>query len=65
MHIGILQTGPVPDEMVAQFGQYTDRFARFLDGNGFSYTTWEVHLGDFPPAPDAAEGWLITGSRYG
>ncbi len=65
MHIGILQTGPVTPEIGRAHGDYAAMFRRLLDGNGFRYTTWEVHEGDLPDGPGAADGWLITGSRHG
>ena len=65
MHIGILQTGHAADPIRAERGDYDDMFHRLLDGHGFTFSTWNVVDGDFPAGPDAAEGWLITGSRHG
>ncbi|QQA44075.1 type 1 glutamine amidotransferase [Pelagovum pacificum] len=65
MHIGILQTGHAPDALRPTLGDYSDLFERLLGGHGFTFTTWNVVDMEFPDGPDAAEGWLITGSRHG
>ncbi|WP_099826436.1 type 1 glutamine amidotransferase [Oceaniglobus indicus] len=65
MHIGILQTGLAPDTLKAEGGDYPDLFARLLDGHGLTFTTWRVVDGAFPDGIDAADGWLITGSKHG
>ncbi len=65
MLIGILQTGHAPDALRAGFGDYDDLFHKLLDGQGFTFRTWAVVDGVFPPGPEAADGWLITGSRHG
>ena len=64
MKIGILITGHPPEEM-REGGDYDRYFARLLDGNGFDVVGWAVVDGEFPPGVDAADGWLITGSKYG
>ncbi|RME17691.1 MAG: type 1 glutamine amidotransferase [Alphaproteobacteria bacterium] len=65
MRIGILQTGHAPDETRAEFGDYPEMFAALFGGHGFSFQTFPVVDGVFPEGPDAADGWLITGSRHG
>ena len=65
MHIGILQTGHVPDDLQADHGDYDSIFARFLDGYGFTFSNYPVVDMEFPESIEAAEGWLITGSRHG
>jgi GMP synthase (glutamine-hydrolysing) len=65
MHIGILQTGHMTEAVRPQTGDYPEMFARLLDGHGLTFTTWDVEAGRFPSGPEAAEGWLITGSRHG
>lgn len=65
MKIGILQTGHAPDALIGETGDYDQFFERLLAGHGFTFEVWAVVDGIFPPGPDAAEGWLITGSRYG
>lgn len=65
MLIGILQTGLAPDVLAPEMGDYPDMFARLLDGQGFTFRTWRVVEGEFPDDVQAADGWLITGSRHG
>jgi len=65
MRIGILQTGHAPDETRTTMGDYDQMFRELLDGNGFTFDTYAVLDGTFPDGPDAAEGWIITGSKHG
>ena len=65
MIIGILQTGHAPDEVKGDLGDYSDMFARLLGGHGFDFATYNVVDGEFPDGPQAADGWLITGSKHG
>ena len=65
MQIGILQTGHAPDAVQAREGDYATLFETLLDGQGLTFLTWSVVDGDFPVGVDAADGWLITGSRHG
>lgn len=65
MKIGILQTGHSPDEVRGDLGDYSDMFAQLLGGHGFDFVTFNVVDGEFPAGPDAADGWLITGSKHG
>jgi GMP synthase (glutamine-hydrolysing) len=65
MKIGILQTGRSPDMLVEDFGDYDQMFEKMLAGRGFSFQTYKVLDGEFPDSPQDADGWLITGSRFG
>ena len=65
MKIGILQTGRSPETTVEKHGDYDEFFKRYLDGRGFGFVTYEVLDGEFPVSPQSADGWLITGSRFG
>ena len=65
MLIGILQTGVSPEQLSGSMGDYPDMFQRLLAGHGFRFKTWRVLEGEFPPDVQAADGWLITGSRHG
>jgi GMP synthase (glutamine-hydrolysing) len=65
MKIGILQTGHAPDEMRPRHGDYDTLFHALLGGNGFEFETYNVVDGEFPNAPQDADGWLITGSKHG
>ncbi len=65
MRIGILQTGTSPEELKPRHGDYDDLFRRMLGGRGFSLTTYPVLDGVLPDDVHDADGWLITGSRFG
>jgi GMP synthase-like glutamine amidotransferase len=65
MIIGILQTGHVPEEISARHGEYSDMFRRLLGGRGFEFRVFNVVDMEFPEGPEAADGWLITGSKHG
>ena len=65
MKIGILQTGHAPDELLHDRGDYDAHFARLLDGNGFTFRTYNVVDMDFPGSIHDCDGWLITGSKHG
>lgn len=65
MKIGILQTGLCPPDLVEEHGEYDEMFARFLDGNGFDFTSYKVVENMFPASVSDADGWLITGSKHG
>jgi GMP synthase (glutamine-hydrolysing) len=65
MKIGILQTGHAPAEVVDTLGDYSAMFMRLLSGHGFDFETWSVVDNQFPPGPEAADGWLVTGSKHG
>ena len=65
MKIGILQTGRTPDELREQHGDYDAMFRRLLAGQGFEFDTYPVLDGVLPTDVHAADGWLITGSKFG
>lgn len=65
MKIGILQTGRTPEEMRQKHGDYDDLFKRLLAGRGFEFDTYPVLDNVFPTDVNAAQGWLITGSKFG
>lgn len=65
MKIGILQAGRAPDNLVDEHGDYDDFFKRFLSGQGFEFETFPVLDGVFPASVEEADGWLVTGSRFG
>ncbi len=65
MHLGILQCGHVPDEVANRDGPYGALYGAMFAHRDFTHTLWSVVDGDFPPGPDAADGWLVTGSRHG
>lgn len=65
MKIGILQTGHAPEDLIGTSGNYDGMFRDLLAGHGFEFETWAVVDGSFPEGPEAADGWLITGSKHG
>lgn len=65
MLIGILQTGDAPDVLRPTSGDYPDMFEMMLAGRGMTFRTWRVLDMDFPASPTEADGWIITGSRFG
>ena len=65
MLIGILQCGHAPDEVRAQHGDFDAMFATLFQSYDFTFQTWNVVDGDFPDTIDAADGWLISGSKHG
>ena len=65
MKIGILQTGHVAEDLIAENGDYPEIFARFLNGQGLTFENYPVVDNIFPVSCDAADGWLITGSKFG
>ena len=64
MKIGILTTGHTPEQL-ADLGNYEALFRKLLDGQGFEFKNYNVVDGVFPGGVDAADGWLITGSKHG
>lgn len=65
MKIGILQTGHVSEQLVDENGDYPEIFARFLAEQGLDFDDYAVCDMVFPNGPQAADGWLITGSKFG
>ncbi len=65
MKIGILQTGTVPEALARTHGEYPDMFERLLAGRGFTFEHYPVVEMVLPGSVQAADGWLITGSRHG
>lgn len=65
MKIGLLIPGHPPDEIRHALGEYGDMYERLLTGHGFDFARWEVVDNVFPEGPEAADGWLIGGSRHG
>ncbi|GGE30725.1 glutamine amidotransferase [Primorskyibacter flagellatus] len=65
MLIGILQCGHFPDELQAESGDYGALYQSFLDGQGFDFAVYPVVDGVFPEGPEACDGWLISGSKFG
>ena len=65
MHIGILQCGHTPDLVNANHGDFDALFRRMFNGEGFSFTTFNVVDDEWPEDHLTADGWLVTGSKHG
>lgn len=64
MKIGILKTGAPAPPLLDRHGDYADMFERLLAGAGFGFERYDIQAAP-PPAADACDGWLITGSAAG
>ncbi|MCP1337328.1 glutamine amidotransferase-related protein [Futiania mangrovi] len=67
MKIGIIETGEVPADLQARHGTYRAMFRRLV-GEALPGADTFVHSlldGSGPPDPQAADGWVITGSAHG
>lgn len=65
MRIGILETGEVNDQLLADFGPYPPMFEALLGDDSTTFFTVSIVRGEMPDAVDAADGWIVTGSRHG
>ncbi|CAN0590458.1 unnamed protein product, partial [Ectocarpus sp. 12 AP-2014] len=65
MRIGILQCGHFPTPDAHPKTNYSALYTRLLDGFGFEFQTWSVVDMAFPSSPHDADGWLLSGSKYG
>ncbi len=63
--VAILEVGRPPDELQGVFGSYPQMVERWLDFPGARYTSYSVLDSVFPRAPDEADLWVITGSKFG
>ncbi|MFT5592411.1 MAG: GMP synthase-like glutamine amidotransferase [Oceanicoccus sp.] len=66
MKIGILATGITPDELIHQFGSYSEMFMQLFKNNGyeFEYEIYDVRDNVFPKSENECDAWLITGSKF-
>ncbi|PWJ18186.1 type 1 glutamine amidotransferase [Jannaschia seohaensis] len=64
MKIGILMAGHAPDPVRRDKGDFDAMFTRLLGGRGFDFDVYDVENMQFPSGPDAADGWLVSGSRH-
>ncbi len=65
LKIGILVTGYPPEETVEEHEPYDIAFQSLLSGNDFTFESWACLDGVFPDSINDADGWLITGSKFG
>lgn len=65
MRLGILQCGHTPDQVAAKYGDFDQMFQRLLAPFGYEFRVWNVVDMEFPDGPEAADAWLLTGSKHG
>ncbi len=67
MNLGILKCDSVSDIFVAEHGQYPEMFASLLSpvDPSLQFTIFDAEHGELPSHVDAADAYLITGSRHG
>lgn len=65
MKIGILQCGRAPEEILDKHGDYNTQFERLLAHDDLTFQTWPVLDDELPASIYDADGWLITGSKFG
>ena len=64
MKLGILLADDLRDELAPQFGCYSDMFCRLLADGKFEFEVFDIRQQAYPPAVNACDGYLITGSRH-
>ena len=67
MHIGILEPGVTPEDLLDKHGtmpEMAERLFGRLDPS-LRFSTWRVVDGVFPDAVTATDGWLVMGSKHG
>ena len=67
MHIGILEPGVTPDDLLDAHGTMPEMATRLfgtLDPS-LRFSTWRVVDGVFPDSVTATDGWLVMGSKHG
>lgn len=67
MNIGILQCDEVLEKFIAEHGKYSSMYTKLLHKTNLSLTctVYDVEKGELPAHIDAADAYLITGSRHG
>ena len=65
LKIGILQTGYPPEDTIEEHGSYALAFENLLSGYGFEFSSYAALEGVLPESIHDADGWLITGSKFG
>lgn len=67
MHLGVLQTGRIPETMIDRYDEYPEQFAEIYQAadpdvrvSGFAIVDSQ-----FPETPTACDAWLVTGSKFG
>ena len=67
MKIGILETGEISDDLLDKHGNYPSMFERLLHAIDPKVDFFGVRVldGELPKSPKDADGWIITGSKFG
>jgi GMP synthase (glutamine-hydrolysing) len=67
MHIGILEPGVTPEDLLDAHGTMPEMAGRLFGAldPSLRFSTWRVVDGVFPDAVTAADGWLVMGSKHG
>lgn len=67
MHLGVLQTGRIPDTMTDRYDEYPEMFAKMYQGAApdLRVSGFAVLDSQFPDGPTVCDAWLVTGSKYG
>ncbi len=67
MKLGVLEAGPIAKALQPEYGRYglmfRDLVGPFL--TDCSFVSFAVHDDEFPNSPTDADGWIISGSKYG
>lgn len=69
LHIGILQADSVLPQFQAAHGNYPEMIERVFTAAAarlevsLRFSTYDVEHGEYPSAPDACDGYVITGSK--
>ena len=63
--LGILMCGHSPEKIIEKHGRLDAIFANLLGNENFEYVPYFVVDNEFPESIDAADAWLITGSKHG
>ncbi|MFT4091735.1 MAG: homoserine O-succinyltransferase [Asticcacaulis sp.] len=64
-YVAILETGVPPDHLDEVHGSYADMFIKGLAAPGRNFRVFRTLEGELPPAGDALDGVVITGSPAG
>lgn len=67
MKIGILLCDEVDNELIRVHGKYQDMYVKLLQqvDPDLQFLIYDARSGEFPAHIDAADAYVITGSRYG
>jgi len=67
MHLGVLQTGRIPETMTDRYDEYPEVFAKMYQAAApdLRVSGFAVVDSQFPDSPTICDAWLVTGSKYG